>query len=112
MPRVPRFRTLFLMGAFFSLIIWLPYLSKPGGGANTGFLPQNFLTIVVLYSMLLLTEPLFANVFAYTGRAAQAYFVMPVRFSTVLIAKNATRCCSSLSRSSSCACWPSSSARP
>ena len=90
LPRVPRFRTLFLMGAFFSLIIWLPYLSKPGGGANTGFLPQNFLTIVVLYSMLLLTEPLFANVFAYDRRAAQAYFVMPVRFSTVLIAKNAT----------------------
>jgi hypothetical protein len=40
--------------------------------------------------MLLLTEPLFANVFAYDRRAAQAYFVMPVRFSTVLIAKNAT----------------------
>jgi ABC-2 type transport system permease protein len=90
LPRVPRFRTLFLMGAFFSLLIWLPYLSKPGGAPSTGFMPQNFLTIVVLYSMLLLTEPLFANVFAYDRKAAQAYFVMPVRFSTVLIAKNAT----------------------
>ena len=91
LPRVPRFRTLFLMGAFFSLIIWLPYLSKPGGaGATTGFMPNNFLTIVVLYSMLLLTEPLFANVFAYDRKAAQAYYVLPVRFSTVLLAKNAT----------------------
>jgi len=91
LPRVPRFRTLFLMGAFFSLIIWLPYLSKPGGaGATTGFMPNNFLTIVVLYSMLLLTEPLFANVFAYDRKAAQAYYVLPVRFSNVLIAKNAT----------------------
>jgi hypothetical protein len=90
LPRVPRFRMLFLMGAFFSLIVFLPFLSKPGGAPNPGFMQQNFLTIVVLYSMLLLTEPLFANVFAYDRKAAQAYYVLPVRFSTVLIAKNLT----------------------
>ena len=90
LPRTPRFRTLFLMGAFFSLVIWLPYLSNIGGGANNGFMAKNFLTIVVLYSMMLLTEPLFANVFAYDRKAAQAYFVLPVRFATVLIAKNLT----------------------
>jgi len=90
LPRVPRFRLLFLMGAFFSLIVFIPFLSKPGGAPNPGFMQQNFLTIVVLYSMLLLTEPLFANVFAYDRKAAQAYFILPVRFSTVLIAKNLT----------------------
>ena len=90
LPRIPRFRTLFLMGIFFSLVIFVPYLSKPGGAPNPGFLQRNFLTIVVLYSMLLLTDPLFANVFAFDRKAAQAYFVLPVRFSTVLIAKNLT----------------------
>lgn len=90
LPRVPRFRMLFLMGAFFSLIVFLPFLSNVGGTPNQGFMRQNFLTIVVLYSMLLLTEPLFANVFAYDRKAAQAYYVLPVRFSTVLIAKNLT----------------------
>ncbi len=90
LPRVPRFRLLFLMGAFLSLIIFLPFLSKPGGAPNVGFMQQNFLTFVVLYSMLLLTEPLFANVFAYDRKATQAYFVLPVRFSTVLMAKNLT----------------------
>jgi len=90
LPRVPRFRMLFLMGAFFSLIIWIPFLSKPGGAPNPGFMQRNFLTIVVLYSMLLLNEPLFANVFAFDRKAAQAYYVLPVRFSTVLIAKNLT----------------------
>jgi ABC-2 type transport system permease protein len=90
LPRVPRFRMLFLMGAFFSLIVFLPFLTDVGGRPNQGFLRQNFLTFVVLYSMLLLTEPLFANVFAYDRKAAQAYYVLPVRFSTVLLAKNLT----------------------
>ena len=90
LPRVPRFRTLFLMGAFFSLIVFVPFLSQPGGAPSQGFMRQNFLTIVVLYSMLLLTEPLFANVFAYDRKAAQAYYVLPVRFSSVLLAKNLT----------------------
>jgi ABC-2 type transport system permease protein len=90
LPRVPRFRMLFLMGVFFSLIVFIPFLSKPGGAPNPGFMQQNFLTIVVLYSMLLLSEPLFANVFAYDRKAAQAYYVLPVRFSTVLLAKNLT----------------------
>jgi hypothetical protein len=90
LPRVPRFRMLFLMGAFFSLIVFVPFLSQPGGAPSHGFMRQNFLTIVVLYSMLLLTEPLFANVFAYDRKAAQAYYVLPVRFSSVLLAKNLT----------------------
>lgn len=90
LPRVPRFRMLFLMGAFFSLIVFLPFLTDVGGTPNQGFLRQNFLTFVVLYSMLLLTEPLFANVFAYDRKAAQAYYILPVRFSTVLLAKNLT----------------------
>jgi len=90
LPRVPRFRMLFLMGAFFSLIVFVPFLSQPGGAPTQGFMRQNFLTFVVLYSMLLLTEPLFANVFAYDRKAAQAYYVLPVRFSAVLLAKNLT----------------------
>ena len=92
LPRVPRFRMLFLMGAFFSLIVFVPFLSQPGGAPNQGFMRNNFLTVVVLYSMLLLAEPLVTNVFAYDRKAAQAYFVLPVRFSTVLIAKNVTAC--------------------
>jgi ABC-2 type transport system permease protein len=90
LPRVPRFRMLFLMGAFFSLIVFVPFLSKTGGAPDSGFMQQNFLTIVVLYSMLLLTEPLFSNVFSYDRKATQAYYVLPVRFATVLLAKNLT----------------------
>ncbi len=90
LPRVPRFRMLFLMGSIFSLVVFVPFLWQPGGAPTHGFMRQNFLTFVILYSMLLLTEPLFANVFAYDRKAAQAYYVLPVRFSTVLIAKNLT----------------------
>lgn len=84
--RAPRFRLLFFMGFTFGLMIWLPALLD--ANRRPGFMTDNFLTFVCVYSTLLLGEVLFWNSFGFDRMAAQAYFVMPVKFSTVLVAKN------------------------
>lgn len=84
--RAPRFRLLFFMGFTFGLMIWLP--AALDSNRRTGFMVDNFLTFVCVYSTLLLGEVLFWNCFGFDRMAAQAYFVMPVKFSTVLVAKN------------------------
>ena len=84
--RAPRFRLLFFMGFTFGLMIWLPTVLD--SSRRQGFMTENFLTFVCVYSTLLLGEVLFWNSFGFDRMAAQMYFVMPVKFSTVLIAKN------------------------
>jgi ABC-2 type transport system permease protein len=86
LSRAPRFRLVFTMGFTFGLVIWLPIASRSGGGVMS----QNLLTLVSLYALLLLGDVCFWNIFGFDRRAAQFYFVAPVRFSTVLIAKNIT----------------------
>lgn len=49
---------------------------------------DNFLIIVIVYGLLLLSDALMLNVFGFDGAAAQIYFVTPVPFKTVLKAKN------------------------
>ncbi len=89
LSRAPRFRLLFLMGCSFGLLIWLPLLTRGAGsaGAGGGF-RSNYLTIICAYALMLLGEALFWNQFGMDRSAAQTYFVTPVRFSTVLLAKN------------------------
>jgi ABC-2 type transport system permease protein len=96
--RSPRFRIVFLMGFTFGLLIWLPMAVGYGGyrfgpisdNGLTPFFFRNYLTVVSVYSMLLLSEICFWNSFGFDRSAAQFYFLAPVSFTRVLIAKNLT----------------------
>jgi ABC-2 type transport system permease protein len=88
LSRATRFRLVFFMGFSFGLVIWLPLLF--GRNRSPGFFSENFLVVVTLYAMLLLGEFLFWNSLGYDRHAVQAYYVMPVRLSSVLIGKNLT----------------------
>lgn len=88
LSRAPRFRLVFFMGFTFGIVIWMPIMLK--GGRQDGFMGEHFLVMVSLYAALLLGEVLFWNSFGFDRMAAQAYYVMPVRISTVLLAKNIT----------------------
>jgi ABC-2 type transport system permease protein len=85
--RSPRFRLVFLMGFTFGLVIWLP-LALGRNGLGSTPLGSNYLTIVSVYSLLLLSEVCFWNSFGFDRSAAQFYFLAPVPFSRVLIGKN------------------------
>ena len=60
------------------------------GGQNSSqsFLGSNYLTVVSVYSLLLLSEACFWNFFGFDRSAAQFYFLAPVPFSRVMIGKN------------------------
>ncbi len=85
LSRTSRFRITFAMGFTFGLIIWLPMAARGGTG---GWMSQNFLTVAVAYALLLLSEVAFYNSFGFDRTAAQFYFLVPVRPSLVLMAKN------------------------
>ncbi len=85
--RSPRFRLVFLMGFTFGLVIWLPLALGRSGLAKSA-LGTNYLTVVSVYSLLLLSEVCFWNSFGFDRSAAQFYFLAPVPFSRVLIGKN------------------------
>jgi ABC-2 type transport system permease protein len=85
LTRAPRFRLVFIMGFSFGLLIWAPLAYERGGSS---FLGGNYLTMVCVYSLLLLSEVLFWNVFGFDRSAAQVYFVSPLLLSKVLAAKN------------------------
>jgi ABC-2 type transport system permease protein len=83
------------MGFTFGLLIWLP-MALGGrrfgahGGAGMPFISRNYLTVVSVYSLLLLSETCFWNVFGFDRSAAQFYFLAPISFTRVLVAKNLT----------------------
>ncbi|MGA8028986.1 MAG: hypothetical protein WB992_17740 [Bryobacteraceae bacterium] len=83
--RMPRFRVFFGMACIFSVVIFLPMSLR--NQAN-GFMSENFLPIVTLYGLLLLSDILLLNVFGLDRQAAQVYFVTPIPLKTVLRAKN------------------------
>ncbi len=97
--RAPRFRLVFLMGFTFGLLIWLPMAVGYGGYHGFGpisdrgitpFFFRNYLTVVSVYSLLLLSEICFWNAFGFDRSAAQFYFLAPVKFTRVIVAKNVT----------------------
>lgn len=87
LTRAPRFRLVFIMGFSFGLIIWWP-MAFGRAGAGHSFMQDNYLTIVSLYAVLLLSDVLFWNAFGFDRSAAQLYFVAPLKTATVLMAKN------------------------
>jgi len=87
LTRSPRFRLVFLMGFTFGLLVWLP-VALGRQGASQSFLSTNYLTVVSVYSLLLLSEACFWNSFGFDRSAAQIYFLAPLSFTRVLIGKN------------------------
>jgi ABC-2 type transport system permease protein len=87
LARSPRFRLVFLMGFTFGLVIWLP-MALGRSSTTQSFLGGNYLTVVSVYSLLLLSEVCFWNSFGFDRSAAQIYFLAPIPFSRVLIGKN------------------------
>ena len=87
--RMPRFRVLFGMACVFSVVIFVPMALNSSAPGNS-FMKNNFLPVVTLYGLLLLSDALLLNVFGFDRRAAQIYFLTPVPFATVLKAKNLT----------------------
>ena len=87
LTRSPRFRLVFLMGFTFGLLVWLPVALGRQGNSQS-FLSTNYLTVVSVYSLLLLSEACFWNFFGFDRSAAQIYFLAPVSFTRVMIAKN------------------------
>ncbi len=88
--RMPRFRVVFGMACVFSVVIFVPIALGAGPSARHGFLRENFLPVVTLYGLLMLSDILLLNVFGLDRHAAQMYFVAPLPFETVLKAKNLT----------------------
>jgi ABC-2 type transport system permease protein len=87
LTRSPRFRLVFLMGFTFGLLVWLP-VALGRQGASQSFLSTNYLTVVSMYSLILLSEACFWNFFGFDRSAAQIYFLAPISFSQVMIGKN------------------------
>ena len=87
--RSPRFRLVFLMGFTFGLVIWLPMVFVPRGPLG-GFFVRNYLTVVCVYSLMLMSEVCFWNAFGFDRSAAQFYFLAPVSFRRVMTGKNLT----------------------
>jgi hypothetical protein len=87
--RMPRFRVLFGMACVFSVIVFVPVaLGRADPGAK--WLHQNFLPVVNLYGLLLLSDALLLNSFGLDRAAVQTYFVTPVPLDAVIRAKNLT----------------------
>jgi len=87
LTRSPRFRLVFTMGFSFGLLIWLP-ITFGQGRSSDSVIANNYLILVSLYALLLLSDTLFWNTFGFDRSAAQVYFLAPLKLSTVLIAKN------------------------
>ena len=87
LSRAPRFRLVFLMGFSFGLLIWAP-IAFGQATSQHSLVAENYLTFVSVYALLLLTDSLFWNCFGFDRSAAQIYFLVPLRMSTVLLGKN------------------------
>lgn len=86
LSRTPRFRTVFVMGFTFGLLVWLPMILR-GPGLHSG-LQQHFLAVVSLYALILLGQISYWNAFGFDRTAAQYWFSAPVPLGFVLGGKN------------------------
>lgn len=88
--RMPRFRVIFGMACVFSVIIFIPIMLNGLTGGGNSFVSHNFLVVVTLYGVLMMSDALLLNMFGLDRRATQIYFVAPVSLQTVIKAKNLT----------------------
>jgi ABC-2 type transport system permease protein len=87
LARTPRFRTVFMMGFSFGLVVWLPFIIGRGAVRHAE-VAENFLVIVSVYALLLLGQVSYWNAFGFDRSAAQVYFALPVPFRQALAGKN------------------------
>ncbi|MFB3826044.1 MAG: hypothetical protein ACE15B_04710 [Bryobacteraceae bacterium] len=87
LARTPRFRTVFIMGFTFGLVIWLP-LALGGGHDPDRVVAENFLVVVSIYALMLLGQVSYWNSFGFDRSAAQFYFASPVSIWKALAGKN------------------------
>ncbi len=87
LSRTPRFRLVFLMGFSFGILIWFPIAFGDHRNSHS-FIGDNYLTFVSVYALVILSDTLFWNIFGFDRSAAQIYFLVPVKISTVLLGKN------------------------
>jgi ABC-2 type transport system permease protein len=85
LARSSRFRLIYIMGLVFGSL--MPLMLARTGGAS-GFFYRNYLTLVCVYALMLMSEACFWNVFGFDRGAAQLYFLAPVSFTRVLVSKN------------------------
>ena len=64
--------------------------ARPHHGVDWHASPEVFFPGMIAYVLLILMAPAY-NCFAYEGRGIQTYFVLPLRFRDVLLAKNLTQ---------------------
>jgi ABC-2 type transport system permease protein len=86
--RMPRFRVLFGMACVFSVFVFIPMTLREVSRSDRSFLNNNFLIVTTLYGLLILSDSLLLNVFGFDRLATQLYFVSPIPFRAVLVAKN------------------------
>lgn len=89
LARSSRFRLVFLMGFSFGLLIWLP-MASPGIASPDSWMSRNYLAVVSVYALVLLSDVMFWNCFGFDRSAAQTYFLAPLNMTTVITAKNLT----------------------
>lgn len=87
LSRTPRFRTVFMMGFTFGLLVWLPLVIRRGHTQHSS-LSENFLVLVSVYALTLLGQVSYWNSFGFDRSAAQVYFSLPVPVSQALAGKN------------------------
>ena len=87
LTRTPRFRLVFMMGFSFGLLIWLPMSFGPRA-SQFSFITHNYLALVSVYALLILSDALFWNCFGFDRGAVQLYYSAPVKMSLVLAGKN------------------------
>lgn len=83
--RAPRFRLVFIMSFTFGLMIWVPIFMRPG---RNDVWHEHFLTAVMVYGVMLLSEVTVWNVFGFDRSGVQIYYAAPVTIRSVLVAKN------------------------
>ena len=87
LTRSPRFRLVFLMGFSFGLLVWIP-MAFQNSSSSHSLLAENYLTFISVYALLLLSDALFWNAFGLDRSAAQVYFLVPLKMTTVVLGKN------------------------
>ncbi len=85
LARTPRFRTVFIMGFTFGLMVWFPTMI---GRHRSSGASSYFLVVVCVYALTLLGQVTYWNCFGFDRSAAAFYFAAPQPISTALLGKN------------------------